>query len=370
MDIKKLGFGLMRLPYSESEEWGHADLEKTREMVDAYLAEGFTYFDTAWVYHGGHSERVFGELVGKRYPREKFQVTSKMPLWGMTDPAKLQEIFDKQLEKCCIPYFDYYFLHALNKDVFATAEKLHAFEWMQEMKKAGKIKHPGFSFHDTADVLDEILTAHPEVELVQLQINYIDWESDGVQSRKCYEVACKHGVKVAIMEPVKGGSLANIMDDAKKIFTDYNPNASVASWAVRYAASLDNILIVLSGMSNMEQLKDNMSYMKDFVPLNDEEKQCVEKATNLIKSTIAIPCTACRYCVDGCPKKINIPRYFELVNETKRYGVNSFKWHYNETKKNGGAPADCIECRACEKHCPQKIQIVDQLKGVVSIFEE
>lgn len=368
MDIKKLGFGLMRLPYSESEEWGHVDLEKTREMIDAYMAEGFTYFDTAWVYHGGFSEKVFGELVGKRYPREKFQVTSKMPLWGKTDPAELQKIFDEQLEKCCIPYFDYYFLHALNKDVYKTAENLHAFEWMQKMKAEGKIKHPGFSFHDSAEVLEEILTAHPEVELVQLQINYIDWESDGVQSRKCYEVACKHGVKISIMEPVKGGSLANIMPDAKKIFTDYAPEASMASWAVRYCASLDNILVVLSGMSNMEQLKDNMSYMKNFVPLNAEEQQCVEKATNLIKSTIAIPCTACRYCVDGCPKKINIPRYFEIYNEAQRYSVASFKWHFNEEKKKSGAPADCIGCRACEKHCPQKIQIVDMLKEVNKTF--
>ena len=369
MAIKKLGFGLMRLPYSDSEEWGHVDLEKTKAMIDAYMAEGFTYFDTAWVYHGGNSEKVFGELVGKRYPREKYQVTTKMPLWGMKEESELQKIFDKQLENCNVPYFDYYFLHALNKDVFEKAESLHAFEWMQKMKAEGKIKHPGFSFHDSADVLDEILTKHPEVELVQLQINYIDWESDGVQSRKCYEVACKHGVLVSIMEPIKGGSLANIMGDAKKVFTDYNPNASVASWAVRYAASLDNILVVLSGMSNMEQLQDNMSYMKDFEPLNADEKQCVEKATELIKSTIVIPCTACRYCVDGCPKKINIPRYFELVNEAKRYGIDSYKWHYNETKKNGGAPGDCIGCKACEKHCPQKLQIVDLLKKLKEDFE-
>lgn len=370
MEIKKLGFGLMRLPYSESEEWGHIDLEKTREMIDAYMAEGFSYFDTAWVYHGGFSEKVFGELVAKRYPREKFQVTSKMPLWGAKDKEHLQKTFDEQLKKCNVEYFDYYFLHALNKDVFKTAEKLGAFEWMQKMKKKGKILHPGFSFHDSAEVLEEILTAHPEVELVQLQINYIDWESDGVQSRKCYEVCQKHGVLVSIMEPIKGGSLANITGDAKKVFTDYNPKASVASWAVRYCASLDNILVVLSGMSNMEQLQDNMSYMKDFVPLNKDERACIEKATNLIKSTIVIPCTACRYCTDGCPKKINIPRYFELVNESKRYGVNLYKWHYNETKKNGGAPADCIACHACEKHCPQKLKIVDLLKTVINTFEK
>lgn len=369
--MKKLGFGLMRLPYAENAANGNIDVEKTKAMVDAYMAQGFTYFDTAWVYHGGHSEEVFGELVASRYPREKFQVTTKMPLWGMEDPAKLDEIFNKQLEKCKVPYFDYYFLHALNKNVFQRAEKLGAFEWMQKMKAEGKIKHPGFSFHDSADVLEEILTAHPEVELVQLQINYIDWESDGVQSRKCYEICCKHNIPVAIMEPIKGGSLANIMDDAKKIFTDYNPKASVASWAVRYAASLDNILVVLSGMSNMEQLEDNMSYMKDFVPLNTDEKACVEKATKVIKDSILVPCTACRYCVDGCPAKINIPRYFELYNEQNRYGVASYKWHYNETKKNSGSgPLDCVECGQCEEHCPQKIKIMDMLKEVGKTFEE
>ena len=368
MAIKKLGFGLMRLPYSESEEWGHVDLEKTREMIDAYMAQGFSYFDTAWVYHGGFSEKVFGELVGKRYPREKFQVTTKMPLWGMKKKSALQKTFDQQLKNCNVEYFDYYFLHAMNKDVYKTAEALGAFEWMQKMKKKGKILHPGFSFHDSADVLDQILTAHPETELVQLQINYIDWENEGVQARKCYEVCKKHGVLVAIMEPVRGGSLANIQGDAKKVFTDFNPKASAASWAIRYAASLD-CLVVLSGMSNMEQLEDNMSYMKDFVPLSKEERSCVEKAGELIKSTIEIPCTSCRYCTDGCPKKINIPRYFELVNEAKRYGVNAFKWHYNETKKHGGKPEDCIGCGACESHCPQKLKITDLLKKVQKTFE-
>lgn len=370
MSIKKLGFGLMRLPYAQNEATGNIDMEKTKEMIDAYMAEGFTYFDTAWVYHGGHSEEAFGQLVAKRYPREQFQVVSKMPLWNMTDPSKLDEIFNKQLEKCCVEYFDYYFLHALNKEVFQKAEELKAFEWMQEMKKAGKILHPGFSFHDSAEVLEEILTAHPEVELVQLQINYVDWESDNVQSRKCYEICKKHGVLVSIMEPIKGGSLANIMADAKKIFTDYNPNASLANWAIRYCASLDNILVVLSGMSNMDQLKDNMSFMKDFVPLSKDEQDCINKATNLIKSTIAIPCTACRYCTDGCPMKINIPRHFEIYNESKRYGVENYVWHYNKENKETTSPAECIGCGACESHCPQKLNIIELLKTVVETFEK
>lgn len=368
-EIKKLGFGLMRLPYSESEEWGHVDLEKTRQMIDAYIAEGFSYFDTAWVYHSGFSEKIFGELVAKRYPREKFQVTSKMPVWELKQHEDLLRIFEIQLKNCCVDYFDWYFLHSLETHNYAVAEKFNGFDFLKKMKSEGKIKHIGFSFHGNAELLDEILKKHPETELVQLQINYIDWESENVQSRKCYEVAMKHKKSVSIMEPVKGGSLANPTEDVKKIFRSYNPNASIASWAVRYAASLENILVVLSGMSNMEQLKDNMSYMKNFVPLNDEEKSIIETAANLIKNTTAIACTACRYCTDGCPKKINIPRYFELYNEAKRYGVNNFKWHYNEEKKHSGMPTDCIKCRVCEKHCPQKLEIADLLIDVVKIFE-
>ena len=370
MAIKKLGFGLMRLPYSEDKAYGNVDLEQTKAMIDAYMAEGFTYFDTAAVYHGGHSEEVFGELVAKRYPREEFQVTSKMPVWNLKSEEDLDRIFNEQLQKCKIDYFDYYFMHALGTGIYESAQKYHGFEWMQKMKAEGKIKHPGFSFHDSAEKLEQILTEHPEVELVQLQINYMDWEDEGVQARKCYELCMKHGKQVAIMEPIKGGTLANIMDDAKKIFTDYNPSASPASWAVRYAASLDNVLVVLSGMSNMEQLKDNMSYMKDFVPLNDEERACIDKATKLIKSTITIPCTKCRYCVDGCPQGINIPRFFELVNEANRYSVDNFKWDYKEELKKGGNPAECVECHACEGHCPQKIQIVDELKKLRAMFEQ
>jgi predicted aldo/keto reductase-like oxidoreductase len=289
---------------------------------------------------------------------------------GMIDKAEdMQSVFDGQIERSGLDYFDIYLLHALGKDYYAKAKDFKAFEFAAQKKAEGKVKHVGFSFHDSAEVLDMILTEHPEVEYVQLQINYLDWEDENVQSRKCYEVAMKHNKMVAIMEPIKGGSLANIMDDAKKLFTDYNPNASVASWAVRYAASLDNILVVLSGMSNMEQLNDNMSYMKDFVPLSAEEQDVVAKATDLIKSTIAIPCTACRYCTDGCPQKINIPRMFELYNESKRYGVASFKWHYNEELKKSGNPADCIECHLCESNCPQKLQIVDLLKEVAKTFE-
>lgn len=370
MEIKKLGFGLMRLPYSEDKTYGNVDLEKTKEMIDAYMTEGFTYFDTAAVYHGGHSEEVFGELVAKRYPREKFQVTSKMPVWNLKEEGDLDRIFNEQLKKCNIEYFDYYFMHALGEGNYAKTQEFQGFEWMQKMKAEGKIKHPGFSFHDSAEKLDQILTEHPEVELVQLQINYIDWEDEGVQSRKCYEVAMKHGKKVAIMEPIKGGNLANITGEAKKVFTDYNPNATAASWAIRYAASLDNVLVVLSGMTNIDQLKDNMSYMKDFTPLNEEEKNCIAKAAKLIKETIAVPCTGCRYCTDSCPMNINIPRYFQLVNEAKRYGANGMKWNYNEAKKNGGTPADCISCRACEGHCPQKIKIPEELINVRKVFEE
>lgn len=364
--MKKLGFGLMRLPYQENAANGNVDMEHTKKMIDEYMDAGFTYFDTAAVYHGGHSEEVFGELVASRYPREKFEVTSKMPVWNLKEEADLQKIFDEQLSKCKIDYFDIYLLHSLGAYNYEVAEKYHSFEFIQKMKAEGKIKHLGFSFHDNAEKLDEILTKHPEIEFVQLQINYIDWESDNVQSRKCYEVAMKHNKQVIIMEPIKGGSLANLMDDAKKIYTDYAPKASLASWAIRYAASFENVYVVLSGMSNLDQLRDNISYMKDFIPLNDDERKCIDKATEVIKNTIAIPCTACKYCTEGCPAKINIPRYFEIFNEAKRYGVDSFKWHFNEEKKKGGSPSDCVECGQCEDQCPQHLKIIDLLKEVDS----
>ena len=250
--MNKLGFGLMRLPWAEDKTWNNIDLEKTRQMVDAYMEQGFSYFDTAWVYHGGASEKVFGELVAKRYPREKFQVTTKMPLWDVKTEADLDRIFDEQLKKCCVDYFDFYFLHAMGKDRFEQAEKLHAFEWMQKKKTEGKILHPGFSFHDSPEVLEQALSRHhKEVELIQLQINYIDWESNDVASRRCYEIAAgKYNKWISVMEPLKGGSLAQVTPSAASLLKAACPDLSIASWGIRYAASLENVIVVLSAIWN------------------------------------------------------------------------------------------------------------------------
>ncbi len=373
--MNKLGFGLMRLPWSDDKTWNNVDIEKTREMIDAYISQGFSYFDTAWVYHGGMSEKIFGELVAKRYPREKFQVTTKMPLWNVKETADFEKIFNQQLANCGVEYFDYYFLHAMNKDLFEKAEKLGGFEFMNRMKAEGKIKHPGFSFHDSPEVLEWALERHhKEVELIQLQINYIDWESNDVASRRCYEIAAgKYNKWISVMEPLKGGNLAKVTPEAEKLLKSAQPDLSIASWGIRYAASLDNVIVVLSGMSNMEQLEDNMSYMKDFKPLSDSEYKAVEKAGEIIKNSILVPCTGCHYCTDpstgGCPKKIDIPRFFQLYNDQNKYSLsNGLKWNYGEASKNGGSPADCIGCGHCERHCPQKIQIISELKKVKEIF--
>lgn len=369
--MKKLGFGLMRLPTVAPDKWGEIDVEKSREMIDAYMKEGFNYFDTAYVYHAGNSEKVFGELVAKRYPRESYILTDKMPVFRIKDKSEYETIFKEQLERCQVEYFDYYFLHSIGKSVYEQIEKDNGFEFIANKKAEGKIRHIGFSFHDDAETLDRILTDHPETELVQLQINYIDWDDNSIQSRKCYEVCLKHGVDVAIMEPLKGGALVDIPEKAKKVLREQNEELSIASWGIRFAASLDRVIIVLSGMSNIQQLCDNMSYMKDFKPLTKEETDAVFKAADIIKNTVAIPCTACRYCVEDCPQKIAIPEYFAIYNNQKQFGlVPGLRTTFRNIVKGGGKPSDCIACGQCESHCPQHLQIIENLKLVAQTFEE
>ena len=368
--MKKLAFGLMRLPIIDGDNT-KIDLEKVKEMIDYFLAQGFTYFDTAYVYHGGNSEKAFGELVASRYPRDAFTITDKMPMFSPKTPEDYERIFNEQLQRCQVEYFDWYFLHALNirtYEEYVVKEK--AFDFVFRKKQEGKIKHVGFSFHDSAEVLDKILTEHPEVELVQLQINYIDYESPTIQSRKCYEVARKHGVPMTIMEPLKGGKLINIPVQAQKLLKDYHPDLSIASWGIRYASSLDGVIAVLSGMSNMEQVIDNTSYMKEFEPLNGEEYQIIDQVVEIINSAIEIPCTACKYCVDGCPMHIAIPQYFSLLNDLKQFGPNNFRINqYKRIAENNGLASSCIECGQCEGICPQHLHIIEGLKKVAKEFE-
>lgn len=375
MNSKKLGFGLMRLPLENPADVTKVDYDTLCKMVDRYMAAGFNYFDTANPYHGGgNSEIAFRECIAKRHPRDSYTITNKLTFFIVQKAEELEGFFQGQLERCGVDYFDYYLLHSMNKDYLELAEKIGAFDFVQKKKAEGKIRHIGFSFHDKADVLDEFLTRHPEMEYVQLQLNYADWENVEVQSRKNYETAVRHGKQVLVMEPVKGGLLSNVPPEAEKLLKDAKPDMSVASWAIRYVASLPNVAMVLSGMSSMEQMEDNLSYMSDFKPLTESEKQLVEQVAQIIVSRERIACTACRYCTDGCPQKIGIPDYFKLMNDICKFGdrqVQMSKNYYNHYTGNlgMGKASACIQCGQCESKCPQHLPIIKYLEDTAKMLE-
>ena len=362
--MKKLGFGVMRLPMNGDK----VDTDKFSEMVDLFMENGFNYFDTAKVYHSGQSESALKTSLTSRYPRESYILTDKLSPWCFEKEEDIRPMFDEQLAACGVEYFDYYLMHSQGRGNYGKFTETHAYEIAAELKAEGKIKHVGLSFHDTPDFLDKILTEHPEVEVVQLQFNYMDYESTNVQSRACYEVARKHGKDILIMEPVKGGSLANIPDEAKAVFASLG-DMSPASYAIRFAAGFDGVIGVLSGMSTLEQVEDNISYMKDFEPLSDEEKAAVDKVCEIIKSKYLIACTACKYCVDGCPMKIQIPRLFSCMNSLRAYGNEGARKKYAEITAESGKASDCIACGLCEDSCPQKLEIRDLLVKVAETFE-
>lgn len=367
---KKLGFGCMRLPFlnGNNEE---IDDEQFCKMVDAYIEQGFCYFDTAFPYHNQKSEAAVKRCLVDRYDRSQYLLADKMPVWLTKEYADYEKYFNMQLERCGVTYFDYYLLHALGADRIKELEEIGGFRFLEEMKAAGKIRHIGFSFHDTAAVLDETLKNHPEVEFVQLQINYYDWDSEGVQSGACYDVATKYGVPVIVMEPIKGGNLANLAEGPAKILRKIDDKASFASFAVRYVASLENVMVVLSGMSNYEQLLDNISYMKDFKPLTEEEQKAIAQVVEELKKLPTIPCTGCRYCVDDCPKKILIPDLFGAYNTTVKFGLTEVtgRGFKEATREDHAKPSECLKCGKCEGHCPQHLQIRDLLETVADRFE-
>ena len=374
--MKKFGFGMMRLPMPDAKVQENIDIPQVCSMVDTFIERGFTYFDTAYMYHGGQSEHVVRQAVVERHPRENFTVADKLPMYRLKDSeneADQEVIFNDQLQKCGVEYFDYYLLHNLNAGSYPTAQRLNTFSYLLGKKAEGKIRHLGFSFHDKADLLDEILTAHPEVEFVQLQINYLDWEDERVQSRKCYEVAVKHGKKVVVMEPVKGGKLANVPAEVEKMMKEAHPDWTPASWAIRFAASLEHVMMVLSGMSNTEQLLDNTGYMQDFAPLSAEDIALLEKAAEIISAMPAIPCTACRYCVEGCPRDIQIPDFFMLYNDdqmTLRQGGSANKEQYGKIADGHGLASACVDCKQCENACPQHLNVPGFLQRVVNTYEK
>lgn len=367
---KKLGFGCMRLPVTDGSTENINDAAFC-EMIDSYIEQGFKYFDTAYPYHNGRSEEAVGRCLVQRYARDRFFLASKMPVWLVKEYADYGKYFEEQLKKCQVEYFDFYLLHAMNKDRVKEAENLGGFQFVQSMKAEGKIRHIGFSFHDKADVLDEILTNHPEMEFVQLQINYYDWESENVQSRKCYEVAQKYGVPVIVMEPVKGGTLANMTGRPAEILKELSPEASFASYAIRYAASLENVMLVLSGMSDEQQLIDNTAYMREFRPLDERERAAIARVVEELAAMPTIACTKCRYCVEGCPKKIPIPDVFEDYNMTVQFGINETnRGSYRRHTADGGSANVCIRCGKCEGQCPQHLPIRDLLVKVAETFAE
>ena len=374
MEAKKLGFGLMRLPLLDANDGGSIDIEQTKKMVDLFIERGFTYFDTAWMYCDFKSESATKEVLVDRYPRDKYTLATKLHAGFIKTKEDRDKIFNEQLRKTGVEYFDYYLLHDIGTHHYEIYEKLDCFTWLKDKKEKGLVKNIGFSFHDNAELLDKILTAHPEIEFVQLQINYLDWDSEGVQSRKCYEVATKHNKPVIVMEPVKGGTLAKVPSSVEDIFKDYNKKASIPSWAIRFAASLDNVMMVLSGMSNMEQILDNTEYMMNFEKLNDKEGELISQAVDLINSNITVACTGCSYCTDGCPMNIAIPKYFSLYNADKQE-IKEKDWtpqgeYYKNLTKTFGKASDCVECGQCEGVCPQHLHIIDRLKDVAEYFEK
>ncbi len=371
MEMKqKLGFGMMRLPMKD----GAVDIELTKKMVDTFIERGFTYFDTAWMYCGFQSENAAKDALVSRYPRDKFTLTTKLHSGFLKTKEDRDKMFDTQREKCGVDFFDYYLIHDINIVSYKIFNELDCFTWIQEKKRKGEIRHMGFSFHDSADFLDKVLTEHPEFEFVQLQLNYLDWDSAGVQSRRCYEVAKKHGKPVIVMEPVKGGTLAKVPEETEKKFRAMHPDWSVPSWAVRFAASQENVMLVLSGMSNLEQVEDNTSYMLNFQPLNEAELNMTKEAADAINATVAIPCTGCAYCVEGCPKKIAIPTVFSLYNadlqESEEKGWCPQGEYYENLTQTTGKASDCIGCGQCEHMCPQHLPIIKHLKTVADYFEK
>ncbi len=365
---KRLGFGFMRLPLNDD---GTIDIDESCKLVDLYMDRGFNYFDTAYGYHDEKSENAVKQCVVQRYSREKFCIADKLPVWLIENESDPQKLFDEQRERAGVDYFDYYLLHALSNSRIKTLDDNNVWAFMQKQKELGTAKYIGFSFHDKAEILDKILTAHPIFDFVQLQINYIDWDSDNIESRKCYEIARRHNVEIIVMEPVKGGLLVNFKDEYMQMLKEYAPDKNIASWALRYVASLEGVGMLLSGMHNMQQVDENTKTMANFAPLTSEERSVLDNVTNGILSVKTIGCTSCEYCVKGCPVNLKIPQILASYNSYLQYGIEApgVKNAHVYVMAMAGKAGDCIECGQCEGVCPQHLEIIKAMNETAQLLE-
>lgn len=363
---KNFGFGCMRLPMKN----GEVDYEEFAQMVDIFLKKGFNYFDTAHGYLDGKSEIALQKCLTSRYPRESYILTDKLTTSYFEWESDIRPFFQSQLDICGVEYFDFYLMHAQSEEIFAKFKKCRAYETALELKAEGKIRHVGISFHDKAEILEQILTEYPQVEVVQIQLNYVDYDDAAVQARKCQEVCKKFGKPVIVMEPVKGGSLVNLPAEAQKVL-DALKGGSNASYAIRFAAGCEGVFMVLSGMSNLEQMQDNISFMENFVPLDEREQEAVRRVCEIFRAQGLIPCTACRYCTEGCPKKISIPDLFACMNAKRVFQDWNQNYYYNKVYTvNNGKASECVKCGKCEFVCPQHLKIRELLAEVAKEFEK
>ena len=371
--MKKMGFGLMRLPQTDKDKPETINQEQVNKMIELFLEKGYTYFDTAYPYHNGKSEIALKEAL-KNHHRESYIVADKLPIFAITKEEEVEPIFKEQLERCGVEYFDYYLLHNISPFSEAGYIDVDSYKFLKQQKDAGKIKKLGFSSHGDAKYIEKYLQKYPDMDFIQLQINYLDWESQTIESKKCYEVAKKHDLKVIVMEPLKGGFLANIPEDANDLIKKFNPTLTPVELALRFVANLNNVFMVLCGVSSYKQMEENIEIFENMQPLSKEELDLIKQVSELINSKITVPCTKCNYCINECPANINIPYVFDLYNSEKLLNEDEFTTYqvtyinYMKNKKNGPARA-CIDCGKCVEKCPQQINIPQVMKDVVESLE-
>ena len=368
-NMKKLGFGTLRLPLRNPDDNSSIDQELLSRLVDEFMRAGYSYFETGYAYHLMGAEDALRIALTERYPRESFILADKMPTYNLDTVENLEKIFTEQVRRLQVTWFDYYLIHNLGESRYPKAEELGVFDFIHRKKEEGLVRKIGFSFHGTPDLLEEILISHPEVDVVQLQINYLDWEHISIQSRRCYEIARGFGKPIIVMEPVKGGGLAAIPKEAEDLMRELRPDDSPASWALRFAAGLDGVIMVLSGMNTMEQVRENTRTFDNLTSLSGREQAILQEAARIINRSIAAPCTACRYCIDVCPQNIPIPVLISIFNDIKRYGDRSFpRVHYQHAVYDQGRAGDCIACKECEQICPQHLPIQKILQELAEKF--